>query len=238
MIGKIELLLACFLIFTLTAVSIILLPGIKTANLTTLNPAKMFAPYGVILFACLGYSIIPEVEIALGREKKKMLRAIVIAMAVCLAIYGFFTFAMVGTYGTSVSEMAMKTLNGKLFILGNIVAVASMTGAFLSVGTVTKHIYHFDFKIDDRIAWAMACFVPLLLMLVFTPSFGTAVELTGTYAGGLTGILCCIMVKRARKKGNVKPAYVVPGGNVLIWMTAIVFALGMVYQTLQIFGFI
>lgn len=238
MISRIELVLAGSLIFILSAVSITLLPQANIANLSYLNSARIFAPYGVILFACLGYSIIPEVEIMLGNEKKKMFKSIALAMAISLTIYALFTTGMVGVYGKDVSQIATGSLTGILFILGNIVAIVAMSGAFLSVGTVTKDTWQLDFKIPRLIAWVLACFVPLGFVVITSPSFFTAVEYTGVYAGGLTGILCCWMAKIARKKGDVKPAYVVPGGDALIWLTGLVFAGGMVYQTLLIFGLI
>ena len=46
------------------------------------------------------------------------------------------------------------------------------------------------------------------------------------------------LLHKALQKGKTKPAYVVPGGNGLIYITGFVFFLGIVYQTLAIFGLI
>ena len=226
--------LSTSLLIIFIAISLILLPKINIANLSYVNLSKAFYPYGVILFATLGYSVIPEVEMTLHNQKNKIMSAIVIAMVICIAVYTLFSFSTIGVYGKEISEIATKSLNGGLSVLGTSVALLAMATGFLALSMVLKDVYHIDFKINKKISFAFVSLIPLAIILLLSPSFVTVISLTGAYGGGLTGILCALMVKEARKKGEIKPKFVVPGGNFLIYLSVIVFLVGMLYQTISL----
>ncbi len=231
-VSKVELGLSAILVVIFIVISFLLMPQIKFSNLTYLDFSKIMVPYGVILFATLGYSVIPEVEILLKNQKEKMLSSIIIAMVICLGIYALFSFSSLGVYGNKIAEIATESLTGGLNVLGTTVAILAMATGFLALSLVLKHVLELDLKINPKLAWAVVCFIPFLIVLLISPSFVTTIGLTGTYAGGLTGVLCALMVKQARKKGDSKPNFVVPGGNPLIYLSIVVFIFGMIYQTL------
>ncbi|MDD5181651.1 MAG: aromatic amino acid transport family protein [Candidatus Nanoarchaeia archaeon] len=237
-IGKAMLVLTSVLIAVILIVCFIMFPNINAQNVGYIDTNNFFFPFGIILLALLGYSIIPEVEIVLKNEKKKMLGAIILASAACITIYVLFTLAVLGAYGSSVAEIATMSFTGLPKILGNLVALAAMSAAFLSLGTVMTDVFVYDLKLKRWLAWLIACFVPLGLLVVFSPSFITMLDIVGIYSGGLTGVLAALMVLKARKKGDVKPAFVVPGGKPLIYAVLLLFLFGMVYQTLVFAGVI
>ncbi len=237
-ISIIGLILSTLLVIILLIISLILIPEIQVSNLNYVDFSKAMVPYGVILFACLGYSVIPEVKMILRKEKEKMFSAIILATFICIGLYALFSFTMVGVYGTGVSEIATQSLSGIKNVFGTIVAILAMATGFLALGLVMKHVFHLDLKFDKRIAWAIVCFLPLSIVFFISPGFVESIGFTGTYAGGLTGILSCFLVYEARKKGKRKPEFVVPGGNFLIVLSALVFIGGIVYQTANLLGFI
>jgi len=237
-IGKAMLVLTSLLIAVILIVCLIMLPNVNVQNVSYVESGSFFFPFGIILLALLGYSIIPEVEIVLKNEKKKMLGVIILASAICISIYILFTLAVLGVYGSSVSEIATMSFTGIPRILGNFVALAAMSAAFLSLGTVMTDVFVYDLKFNRLLAWAISCFVPLGLLVVFSPSFITMLDIVGIYSGGLTGVLAALMVLKARKKGDVKPAFVVPGGKPLIYAVLLLFLFGIVYQTLVFAGVI
>ncbi|MCD6575797.1 MAG: hypothetical protein J7K73_01400 [Nanoarchaeota archaeon] len=233
-VTEIEFGLTSALIAIFIIISLALLPNVKLDNLTYYDTGKALFPYGVILFATLGYSVVPEVSMILKRNGRKLMSAIVTAMLICISIYALFSISMVGTLGTNVAEIATNSLNGIIGELGTVVAILAMATGFLALGIVLKHIYQIDLRINPKISWGLVVFVPLIIFLVFSPSFVTAVALTGTYSGGLAGILCSLMAKEARKKGDLNPKFVVPGGDALIYISIIVFAVGMLLQTMML----
>ena len=233
--SHIEFGLSILLVFLFLVISAVLIPKVNISNISYINLSKAIMPYGVILFASLGYPIIPEIEILLRKQKKKMFSAIILAMIICLSIYALFSFSIVGTYGKNVAEIATESLSGNLNILGTIVALLAMTTGFLALGTVLKDVLHLDLKLNKTLSWAITCFGPLAIVLILSPDFISIIALTGIYIGGFTGILSAIMIKEARKKGDDKPLFIVPGGNALIYIAIIVFLTGIVYQTFALF---
>ncbi len=237
-ISLIGLVLSTLLVIILLGISFFVMPDIQLANLNYMNLSNAMVPYGVILFACLGYSVIPEVGMLLKKQKKKMLPAIVLATFICMGLYALFSFTVVGAYGLNVAEIATQSLSGIKNVFGTIVAILAMATGFLALGLVMKHVFYMDLKIDKRISWAIVCFIPLSIAFFLSPGFVDALAFTGTYAGGLTGILSCFLVLEARKKGNRKPEYVVPGGNFLVYISMLIFIGGIIYQTTHLLGFI
>ncbi len=237
-ISIIGLILSTLLILILFVIILGLLPEVQMSNLDYVDFSKAMVPYGVILFACLGYSVIPEVEMLLKKQKNKMFLAIIFATFICIGLYALFSFTVVGVYGSSVAEIATQSLSGIKNVFGTIVAILAMATGFLALGLVMKHVFSLDLKIDKRISWIIVCFLPLFVVFFVDPGFVDALAFTGTYAGGLTGILSCFLVYNARKKGKRKPEYVVPGGTFLIVLSALVFIGGIFYQTFHLLGFI
>jgi tyrosine-specific transport protein len=237
-VGEAQLVLSSVLIATLLIICAFLFPSIRAENLSFYDPSKIFSPLGVILFAWLGYSVMPEIEEILKKEKKLMRRAVILASLICGAIYLLFTAIFIGTFGSKIEEIAIESLQGSLLWLGTCVAILSMFTSFLALGMVLRDTFRLDLKLERWQASVLACGIPFLLFRLFFPGFITALGLTGTYAGGLTGIIACLMIKRARKLGDVKPAYVVPGGDVPIAFSLLIFIFGILYQTLAIFGMV
>lgn len=237
-ISIIGLVLSTLLILILFVIILGLFPEVQMSNLEHIDFSKAMVPYGVILFACLGYSVIPEVEMLLKKQRDKMFFAIILATFICIGLYTLFSFTVVGVYGFNVAEIATQSLSGIKNVFGTIVAILAMATGFLALGLVMKHVFSLDLKIDKRISWIIVCFFPLLIVFFISPGFVEALGFTGTYAGGLTGILSCFLVYNARKKGKRKPEYVVPGGTFLIVLSGLVFIGGIVYQTVHLLGFI
>ena len=230
-----ELTLSIALVILFIIMSFILLPGVKMENISYINLSKAWIPYGVILFATIGYSIVPELKMTLGKHKEKMPKLIITAMLICLSVYALFSFASVGVYGEKIAEIATKTFDGTLGIIGDISAVIAMTTGFLALSTVLKDVFHIDLGLSKKTSWILVSFVPLAIVLIFSPSFATAVSLTGVYSGGLVGILSALMAKEARIKGDVKTKFVVPGGKWLMYFVIAIFITGMIYETIMLF---
>ena len=235
-IGKVEFVLSAALVLVILFISLGILPDVNISNFSHNDFGKLFFPYGVILFACLGYSIIPEVEEILKRQKEKMLSAIIYAMIISLGVYLIFSISMFGVFGNTVAEIATDSLSGIFKTLGSAVAVLAMTTGYLAIGTVIMHTFQYDLHLGKTLSWLLTIAVPMLFVILVNPSFIGVVSVTGSYTGSLIGILAGFMVISARKKGDDKPAYVVPGGSILVYFSITVFAFGIIYQTLMLLG--
>lgn len=198
--------------------------------------AFIFLPYGVILFSYTGASIIPEMADLLVDNKKKLKLAIITSMLIAGIVYILFAFVVFGISGSDTSEEAIigleNFLGQRIIILGAILGILTIATSFFSLGLVLKHIYKTDYKMNNWFSWMLACIAPLIIFILGIRSFISVIELVGTITGGLQGILILMMFKRAKKKSDVKPVYVLRLPNFVIYILYFIFGGGIIYQVL------
>ncbi len=203
---------------------------IKLENVVTYNFKYAFLPVGVIMFAFLGFSAIPEVLRELKRNENLMKKAIIIGSILPIFIYCLFTFFVISVFGSSVPEIATFAL-GKIFVLLGIFTIFT---AFFSTTMATRDIYRFDLNYSAFKSWFLSCFIPLVLFLIVhllkLVSFVELLGIGGTIGGGLSGILILLMIKKARKMGKRKPEYKIKLPSCLIWILIIFLIAGLVFQ--------
>ena len=108
----------------LTVMTIIFVFGIRYMNVDHLQGfdfGHAFLPYGVLLFAFGGLTIIPDMSRMLKNEKHNLKKAILIGLLVVFLIYLCFTFIIVGVSGKDTSPEAIvglaDTLDKKIVII-------------------------------------------------------------------------------------------------------------------------
>ncbi len=194
------------------------------------NPIKWFMSYGVILFAFLALSALPEVREELVNEEKKLKKAILIGSLIPMVLYILFIMAVYGFAGAETPEIATIAL-GKL---PSLLAIFTMFTAFSAIGIALKELFIFDFKIKHDKAFfytIFPVFVLSLIILVFKlVDFIKILGLIGSISGGLAGMLVLLMVYKAKKKCDRKPEYSIPLSWPLILLLGLIFLAGIVYQ--------
>ncbi|MBI2112630.1 hypothetical protein HYT52_03800, partial [Candidatus Woesearchaeota archaeon] len=214
---------------------------IDQKNYTTFNPAFMFLPYGVILFAFMASPAMPELnEILKGKEKKLMRNSIFIGSVIPIILYLLFVFTVVGVVSLDsfeglrdnerIATVALSIFtNPILGKLANLLAVLSMFTSFLALGLALVEMYEFDYKFKHRTALLLTLIVPMVVVLLGLTTFINVLGFSGAIAGGLDGILIILMYWRAKTLGNRNPEYSL-GKNYLIGlMLMLMFSLGIVY---------
>ncbi len=233
-IGKSELIMVCFLIFVILILFVGTFSSVKIDNLNTLDLKFMFLPYGVILFALLGASIIPEVREVLQGSEKKLKKVIFWGAFIPVIIYILFTFLVVGVTGKNTSSEALiglkNILGDKLFSLGLVFGFLAVATSFLTLGLTLKKIYWYDFKINKNISWALASFIPLIFFLAGVNNFIAIIGLTGAVLGGIDGIILILIHRKARSLGKRKPEYSIKLPFWIGYLLILMFSLGIAYQ--------
>jgi amino acid permease len=183
------------------AIALVFLPSAKLQNLSYVskNPIDWFLPYGVILFAFLSFSALPEVrQEVIGREKV-LKKAVVIGTLIPLALYILFTTAILGFAGKATPEIATIAL-GKI---PSILAIFTMFTASIALGTAIKDMFHLDLKLKKAYAFLLATFLPFILYILIVTfrlsDFVKMLDIGGAVSGGLTGIIIVLMLLKARK---------------------------------------
>lgn len=197
---------------------------------------KLLMPYGVILFAYVGTAAIPEVREAMKNFKLLTKKVIIIGSLIPIATYILFTAAVIGLSGGFTTDVATiglaSTIGGFGFVLLHLFAILAMASSFIALGYALKDMFRFDFNLPHWEAWALTMVVPGLLILLGVTSFIGALEIAGTFAGGIAGITVVLMHMKARKHSERKPEYQVRMNWVGYGALILLFAVGMLYELL------
>jgi tyrosine-specific transport protein len=234
-----ELVLATFVVIIISIISIYALPKINFSNLSGFNPKLLFMPYGVILFALAGSIAIPEMKEELTHNRELIKKAIIIGALIPIFLYLFFSFVIIGANGLNTTEIATvglsELLGQKMFIFGNVFAVLAMATSFLTLGLGLKEMYHYDYHINETLAWILTVVPPLILFFLLEKSFVGVIGLTGGIGMGLEGILIVLMYRQAKKIGARKPEYQMRKYTLLQYALILIFFLGIIYTILDFF---
>lgn len=219
-------LLAFFAI--LCAIAVKGLPLVSPQNFSIFpagRPTDIFLPYGTILFALWASSSIPEVEEMLGRKKSKHLLAsiILLASAIAITVYIFFSLLIVGITGPETAELALIGLKAKfgagtsylMFLFGFITSFTS----FMIMGLTLKKVLAYDCGLPKTAAWAVSSFVPVLLLFLGFNNFISIFSFVGGVLLGLDGILILLMYQKIR-----------PAKKILTYPLILIFFGGIIYE--------
>jgi amino acid permease len=222
---------------------------IIAVNLLNVNPANFsigdgdpFLPYGVVLFAFIGMSAIPEMREELANNYKEMKKAVIIGTCIPIVVYLLFGLSTVLVSGIGTTEVASiglgKSLGSGMTLLTSLFAIFNMATSFIILGLALKEMYRYDLNMGNMKSLVLALGLPLLIFVLGFRDFITPLGIAGSFTGGIDGILIVLMLWRAREKSDRKPefkvGFVYPLGALII----IMFLLGIIHEILSLLGMI
>lgn len=180
-------------------------PFIDFNNFQKTDLSFITLPYGVILFALWGSSLIPEAEEMLGQDAKKLLKWVIVSGILLAAVtYLLFVFMVLGASGQNTSKDAISgladTLGNGIIRLGFIFGIITCFTSFITLGLTFKKILWYDFGLPKRLSWFIACFTPLFLFFLGLKEFIRVIGLTGALALGFEAIIIVFLYKAFLKK--------------------------------------
>ncbi|MEA3329668.1 MAG: aromatic amino acid transport family protein [Nanoarchaeota archaeon] len=218
--GVISIILIIFGIF------IWLFPSVQIGNISYLNFDNFFVPFGVTLFALLGFSSIPELRILIKGNEKKLKKVIFVGMLIPLILYVLFAVSVVGVLGVQVPEVATLAFGGIILILG----IFTMLTSYFVLSFALKDIFKYDLHESKLINFIFVSILPLILYLIIVffefAGFVKVLGIGGVISGGLTGILILFVHRVAKKKGKRKPEFSVFNNWIIISILSLIFGLG------------
>lgn len=216
------------------SIALITFNKIEISNLNYINTSQLLAPFGVILFAFLGFSALPEVLRSLGTKKYDLKKTIIFAHLFVFTIYIFFTALVLGYKGLSTPEIATLAL-GKPFILLGILTILT---ASLSLSVALSDSYRIDLKKTKIKSWIYTILVPLLAFIIINTTkiagFTTLLSIGGVISGGISLMLIMSMIKKAKKKSERNPEYSLPYNNILSWIINILIITGIIFEVIKL----
>ena len=227
---KVETYGVIVVIIVFISITFKLLPQINIQNLTTIHYANFFTPFGVILFALIGFSAIPELRMIAKGQEKIVKNAVILGATIPILAYLLFAAVFVGVLGTNVPQVATLGLGNLVILLG----VFTMFTSYFVLSFALLDLFRLDLKFKKRESYALVTIIPLLLYL-FLDRFGQlnfiqVLGIGGTISGGLTAMLILLIAKKAKEKGERKPEFSIPVNWPIIIVVAIIFLLGLFTQ--------
>ena len=222
-----------FILLLLFMITFIFAKDITLLNLSNLNLNYLFLPFGVILFALLSFSVIPEVSFIL-KDKKKLKRVLILGTLISVLFYTLFTFVVVGFKGLATPGIATLSL-GPIFIL---LGIFTMFTSYLALGNALKDYFERDESFCKKKSWFLSAIIPIFLFLFIKLfkhfSFTDILSIGGVISGGLIAILILLMVYNAKRKGDRKPEYFIPLNWFIIILLSLIFIFGILREIVVI----
>jgi len=211
---------------------------IDFSNFSGANLSFLFLPYGVILFALSGSSVIPEMEEILREKPQNLRKSIIVGTLIPIFVYILFASVVFGISGSLTSNDAISGLRfflpSWIVMFGALLGIFSMGSSYLSLGYVLREVWYRDFKLSKAASLAFACIPSFVLFLLGAKNFIGIIGISGAVFGGLNGILIVSIYEKAIKKGRKKPAYSLNIPKILIIILFLIFCLGMISPFLKL----
>lgn len=180
------------------------------ANWSIFHRDYWFLPYGVLLFALSGSSIVLQREVLEGQEYR-LKKAITWGTLIPAVIYFVFALAVVGVSGESTSPESfsglLPFLGPRIIWFGSIFGVLAIFTSFLTLGGVLQESFRYDFKIGRMGAWSLAVLPPWLMFSLGVNNFINVISLAGAVAIGLQSIILIFIYGKVKRLGHRIPEY-------------------------------
>lgn len=209
-----------------------LVPDVNVENLNQINPSGIFIPFGVVLFALLGFNSVPELRREVGKDRGMLKKAILLGSLIPAFVYFLFCFVIVGVLGMSVSEVATLSFSGVFGKVLILFGVFTMMSSFFVLSFALRDSFIFDLR--KKNSFLYVSIIPLVLYLLVSffdlAGFVRVIGIGGVVSGGLTGIVILFMAEAAKKEGDLKPNYSIPLNRVVIYLLSFVFLAGIFFE--------
>lgn len=207
------------------------LPSVDYTNFFFIGKSHLFLPIGVVLFALLGFTSIPELRREIEGDEKKFKKAILIGSLIPVGLYVLFSMVFIGVLGVDVTEVATLSFGPFVTILG----IFTMLTSFFVLSFSLKDLYEADYGLSKANIFVLTSLLPLALFLIVTilrwDSFIEVIGIGGVVSGGLTGILILLMNRKAKKVDKRrKVIYSIPLNWLVVLGLSLVFVFGVVAE--------
>ncbi len=247
LVSQVETYLFVGMLILLGLVMTIALIKVRVPLLMEANWSATLGIFGVVLFAYVGHSVIPSIAAGLGR-KRDINKVAVWGVIIPLFLYVLWCVVVIGvvpkasllvarTAGQPATIPLGIIAGTSIALLGSVFAVLSTMTSYIGFGFSLKEVYQdtagsFRKRLKPHLATALVVVPPLLITLIKPGAFIKALDIAGTYGGGIfVGILPVLIVLKSRKV-NGNNAYMTWGGRWTPYLVLGIYIIGMAYANL------
>jgi len=208
LVARVEAYLVWLLVAVIALLVAIFTLQIDFSIIFTMPEQWTFEPYGVILFALLGITTLPEVADVVNYRRSDVYKATIRGtLTAAVLTYGFGVTAWLashGSLGRDPAEIVNLLPPVLAFILPLFGFLAVMT-SFITSALDLRNMFHIDYHFTNAIAWIVALGVPFALLFLTSRDFLATIGLVGSMFGAALAIIVSFMGRAALRRGqNVK----------------------------------
>lgn len=222
--GVLSIILIIFIIFFK------FIPEVRLDNIVQYNFSNFFLPFGVVIFALMGFTSIPELRREIKGQEKLLKKAILVGALIPVILYIIFSFVFVGVLGKEISQVATISFGNITIILG----IFTMLTSYFVLSFVLKDVFFYDYKRKGLFSFFFVSLLPLILYLIIAifnlADFVKVLGIGGVISGGLMGILILLINIKAKKNGERKPEFSIPINWIIIGFLSLIFLLGIWFE--------
>jgi len=210
------------------------LPQVQPSNLMKFNHTLLAVPIGVVMFALLGFTSIPELRQEIKGQEKLFKKAIILGSIIPIILYILFTAIFVGVLGDEVPEVATLAFGPIITILG----IFTMLTSFFVLSYSLKDTFKFDIKTSPLVNFTFSSLIPLIIYIIIAQykvlGFAAILGIGGVISGGITGIMILLIGKKAKttKRNKNEPEIQMPISWLIIIILSIIFIAGILLEFL------
>ncbi|MEK7561169.1 MAG: aromatic amino acid transport family protein [Patescibacteria group bacterium] len=233
--AAINAVLTVVLIAFILVLAVFLFPFFAPGNVSGIRVGRAFLPYGVLLFALAGNTVIPDVISVLGRDRRRARRAIIIGTVLPAAVYFLFALAVVGALGSGASKETiggLSHLDGTIFILtGVLIGFLAVYTSFIALSRSMQELFVLDFGLGRVWSWLVVSAAPFIFFLLGLRDFLMIIGAVGAIAVGIDAGLVFAARRRIAKNGIPHASVLSVVGYALIYLLILA---GIVMEILKI----
>jgi len=216
--GKYMSILMAIMVIILTVASLASKDA-EVSRLVVSNWKYAVPIFNVAAFSYIGQYLVPDLARGLSHDPKKLapsllIGQIIVAALLILVPLGCFVVNPANEI-TQVATIAWGEAIGLwAFFVANIFALIAMFTSFCPITQtlISNIVDFFNFKSDEAVKTRLPIMIiiigiPLFLTLSGMVGFVDAIYFSGTFAAAIMAILPIIMVRRARKTGDIEPEW-------------------------------
>jgi tyrosine-specific transport protein len=233
-IAKFELLMSTLLVLVVAFIVYRGYGSVDTGNFLRADWSYLLLPFGATLMALDGNGSIPIVAKILNKDKVLIRKAVRLGTLIPVFITIVFTLVVVGISGSATSPDALvgikKVLNGGVISFALIFGVLSMTTSIILVSEAIKETLWWDFKVNEKLAWAIAMGVPYLMFVFGLKDLTEVISIAGGVAGGLSAIMLILIFNQIKKMPGKLQMFKWTPPSFLLFILTMLFMIGIFYE--------
>ncbi|MFA5031106.1 MAG: amino acid permease [Patescibacteria group bacterium] len=157
------------------------------------NASSAILPYGTILFALWGVSIIPEIVNHTRQKLANVKKVVLVGLIFAAILYVAFALFVASISGPDTTKEAFSGLEPFLgrtaIIIGACIGVITIFLSYINLGWSARNMLHFDMKLNRAQALALLLLPPLVLRIAGLDNLVVITSVIGAIFLGLNGMM-------------------------------------------------